>query len=73
MKRTLPLLLVLVLAACASKAPEGVKMTNDEISSCKAQGCTVWTDVELQMLAQEAFKEGFLAGRASAKKQNDSL
>lgn len=55
----------IVLAGCAS-LPDGVKMTEDERTACAAAGCTVWTDAELQGLAMEAMRQGYIRGAQSS-------
>lgn len=49
-----------LLAGCA--APAGVKMSDEEAAACRAQGCTVWTEAELQGLALEAMRQGYIRG-----------
>jgi uncharacterized protein YceK len=56
--------LALLLAGCAT----GVKMTDEEAAACKEQGCTVWTDAELQGLALEAMRQGYIRGAQSRGK-----
>ena len=63
--KMLSILLPLVLAGCAS-LPAGVTMTQQEAAACAAQGCTVWTDAELQGLAMQVFREGFTRGAQSS-------
>ena len=62
--RLLLILAPLVLAGCAS-LPAGVTMTDDERAACAAQGCTVWTEQELQGLAMQFFRQGFGRGAQS--------
>ena len=63
--RLLSTLLPLVLAGCAS-LPAGVTMTDEERAACAAAGCTVWTDAEIQGLAMEAMRQGFIRGAQSS-------
>jgi len=51
----------LLLTGCASM-PAGVEMSEEEAAACKAQGCTVWTPLELENVAREFFKRGYAAG-----------
>lgn len=53
-----------LLAGCAS-LPNGVHMTDEEPAACAAQGCTVWTEQELQGPAMEAMRQGFIRGAQS--------
>lgn len=64
MKRLIPIALALLLAGCAS----GIKMTDEEAAVCRRDGCTVWSDAELQGLALQAFREGFARGAQSRGK-----
>lgn len=50
-----------LLAGCAAP-PSGVKMSDAEAAACRAQGCTVWTEVELKQLALEAMRQGYILG-----------
>jgi uncharacterized protein YceK len=63
-KTTVALAVLTLLAGCAS----GIKMTDEEAAACKVQGCTVWTDAELQGLALEAMRQGYISGAQSAGK-----
>ena len=56
--KALVVLLALALTGCAI----GVAMTDAEALACKASGCTVWTDAELQLLIRKIHKDGYLAG-----------
>lgn len=61
MKTALALLCVYLLAGC-STIP-GVTMSDAERRACEAQGCTVWTDAELNNLAKDFFLKGYQAGK----------
>ena len=63
--KLLSILAPIVLASCAS-LPAGVTMTDDERAACAAQGCTVWSQQELQGLALKFFREGFTRGAQSS-------
>lgn len=60
--KTLAAILVLLLAGCAT----GVKMSDAEAEACRAQGCTVWTEAELEQLAHKFFREGYMRGAQSS-------
>lgn len=63
MKTTASALAVLaLLAGCAT----GIKMTDQEAAACRAEGCTVWTDAELQGLVLNALRQGYQQGARSA-------
>jgi uncharacterized protein YceK len=63
MKKTLSAILIaLTLSGCAT----GVKMSDAEAEACRAQGCTAWTDAELEQLASKFFREGYLRGAQSS-------
>ena len=72
MKTSILLLLASTLVAgCATvshQAPPGVQMSEQERSACAAQGCTVWTEGELQQLARKFFREGWDAAAKIAGK-----
>lgn len=52
-----------VLTGCAQL--KGVTLNDAERAACEAQGCTVWTQSELESLARKAFKSGYAAGAKS--------
>ena len=52
-----------VLSGCAQLP--GVTITDAERATCEAQGCTVWTQGELESLARKFFKGGYAAGAKS--------
>lgn len=55
---------VMLLAGCAS-LPDYIKAEPEEIEQCKVEGCSVWTDKELQFLIDQMFKRGYIAGKRS--------
>lgn len=57
------LILALVLSGCATI--KGIEISDEERAACEAQGCTVWTQEELQRLAKQFFLQGYQAGRKS--------
>jgi len=54
-------LFVLLLSGCASF--EGVKMDDKERTACAKEGCSVWTDRELNEMAKHFFNLGYQAGK----------
>lgn len=58
-------LLLAVLSGCATPAPPGVQMTDDERKACAAHSCAVWTPVELQDLVRRVFRKGYDVGAKS--------
>lgn len=52
-----------VLTGCAQLP--GVTATDAERAACAEQGCTVWTQGELESLARKFFKGGYAAGAKS--------
>ena len=56
-------LLVLLLSGCASFA--GVQMDDKERAACAVEGCSVWTDKELESMAKHIFNRGYEAGKKS--------
>lgn len=63
MKTAILAIVILTLTGCATL--KGVEISDDERAACEADGCTVWTKAELEMLVREAMKQGYLAGRKS--------
>lgn len=51
-----------LLCGCAA-LPEGVQMSDEEREACKAHGCTVWTEEELQQVFIEGVKRGMQMSR----------
>lgn len=62
MKRYL-VLVALVLSGCGTI--EGVRISEAEREKCKEEGCTVWTDSDLQRLMKNIFSIGYQKGAAS--------
>lgn len=62
--KTLIILAAVLLGGCAA-LPEGVTMSEEDRASCKAEGCTVWTETELRGMAEHFFRQGYGAGRKS--------
>lgn len=60
------LLIVLAMVGCAN-----VRMDDDERKACRSDpaGCTVWTEAELRVLAQQWFKRGYHYGWKAANEQ----
>lgn len=58
-------ILCLLLAGCAS----GIRMTDEEAKACRDQGCSVWTDAELQELAIRIGSQAYRKGWTDAVKQ----
>jgi len=56
-------LLVLLLSGCASFA--GVQMDDKERAACAVEGCSVWTDKELEGMARQFFNWGYEEGKKS--------
>lgn len=52
------LLLSLCLVGCTSM-PAGVTMTDEERAACARDGCSVWTESELQGLVRAAAQKGY--------------
>ena len=50
-----------VLMAGCSTVP-GVQISDDERKACEVEGCSVWTDRELERLAKSFFQKGYTAG-----------
>lgn len=66
MKYFLAITLVAVaFIATRAPAPAGVDISAEERELCKQQGCTVWTENELQTLVENIYKRGYEAGRKS--------
>lgn len=63
MKTAILAIVILTLTGCATL--KGVEISDEERKACEADGCTVWTKAELEMLVREAMKRGYLAGRKS--------
>lgn len=59
------LLCVLFVSGC----PSGIRMDNDEAKACRNAGCTVWTEAELRVLAQQWFKKGYHYGWKAANEE----
>lgn len=59
------LLVVLLLAGCANI--KGVNISDEERQACEqaANGCSVWTDMELEGLARDMLQRGYTMGRKS--------
>lgn len=60
-------ILCLLLAGCAS----GVHMTQEEAKNCRDEGCSVWTDAELQQLAIRIGHQAYQKGWTDATRQRD--
>lgn len=58
------LLTIILLSGCAS-FPAGLEITDDERAACEAEGCSVWTQSELEKLVRAAMLRGYQAGRKS--------
>lgn len=57
----LAVLLMIFISGCAPQLPDGVTMSDEERVACKEQGCTVWTQEELERLARIFFQKGYAA------------
>jgi len=62
--RHICLIAFVVLTGCAS-LPAGVQMTQEELTACAAEGCSVWTLNELKQLIGIAMQKGYQAGKNS--------
>ena len=62
--KTLILSAAVLLCGCAA-VPEGATMSEEEREACKAEGCTVWTQQELQQVFMQGVKRGYAAGAKS--------
>ena len=56
-------LIALLLTGCASI--KGVAIDEDERKACEVEGCTVWTELELQTFAKKFWGMGYQAGKKS--------
>ena len=56
------MLALILLTGCAS----GVRMNEQEAAACRAHGCSVWTDAELQALITKAAMIGAQSCRRGA-------
>ena len=54
----------LLLTGCASML--GVTISDAERTACEAQGCTVWTEQELQQLVIRSIQRGMAMARAKS-------
>ena len=55
--------LFVLLSGCSSLP--GVQISDNERKACEAEGCSVWTDRELERLAKSFFQKGYTAGMKS--------
>jgi len=62
MKSLAALLAAIALGGCAATIP-GVQISDGERALCAEQGCTVWTQAELEALVREAMRRGIEAAR----------
>lgn len=67
MKALCILLLCVIATGCATIS--GVQISDEERALCADQGCTVWTQAELEALVREAMRRGVEA----ARKQRSSI
>lgn len=61
MKALCILLLCVIATGCATIS--GVQIIDEERALCADQGCTVWTQAELEALVREAMRRGIEAAR----------
>lgn len=51
------LFICLLLAGCTQNIP-GVEITEEERKACAVQGCTVWTEQQLENVARHFYQKG---------------
>jgi hypothetical protein len=61
--------LVALLAGCATSAEHmkalNVKASPEEAAKCLSEGCSMWTDDELQGLIDFVWSKGYISGKKS--------